>query len=112
MNDRQQQLWIGMVEIRPLTGESKILGTALGAFVNVVTWAADVEQFRNNADLVIASLGGLYVSEVIDPEPVEARRARHGNEFEASIQDLIFQAQSNPDAVLYGSFHLFEREDP
>ncbi len=100
-----------MVEVRPLSGRSKILGDMKGAFVNVVTWAADAEQYRRNAELVIQGLGGLFVSDVLNPEPVETRRARSGGGFDENMEDLISRAQANPNAIIYGTFHMFERDD-
>ena len=106
-----KQLWIGMVEVRSLQGHSEILGDAKGAFANIVTWAADGEEYRRNAELVIGDLGGLFVSEVVDPEPVEERRSRTGGEFEEDIEDMISRAQENPNAIIYGTFHTFEKDD-
>lgn len=100
-----------MVEVRPLGGKSEILGEMKGAFVNIVTWAVDAEEYRHNAQLVIGGLGGLFVSDVLNPEPVEDRRARAGSDFDQNSEDLILRAQSNPNAILYGSFHLFEKDD-
>lgn len=111
MADRRKQLWIGMVEVRSLSGKNEILGEMKGAFVNIVTWAADAEQYRHNAELVIGGLGGLFVCDVLNPEPVEDRRTRAGSGFEENSEELILRAESNPDAILYGSFHLFERDD-
>jgi hypothetical protein len=111
MTAQRKQLWIGLVEVRPLSGKTEILGEMKGAFVNVVTWAADAEQYRRNAELVIGGLGGLFVSDVLNPEPVEARRARSGSGFEENIEDLISRAQVNRNAIIYGSFHMFEKDD-
>jgi hypothetical protein len=90
---------------------SEILGDTKGAFVNIVTWATDARQYRHNVELLVDSLGPLFVSDVVNAEPVEARRARTSGEFEESIEDLISQAQHNPNAILYGTFHRFERDD-
>jgi hypothetical protein len=111
MPAQRKQLWIGAVEVRPLRGKSEILGDRKGAFVNIVTWATDAEQYRHNAELVIGGLGALFVSDVLNAEPVEDRRARAGSEFDESIEDLISQAHANPNAILYGTFHTFERDD-
>ena len=108
---RRKQLWIGAVEVRPLRGKSEILGDGKGAFVNIVTWATDAEQYRHNAELVIGGLGALFVSEVLNAEPVEDRRARRGNGFNENIEDLISRALANPNAILYGTFHTYERDD-
>ena len=100
-----------MVEVRPLGEKSDILGEMKGAFVNIVTWAANIEQFRYNAELVIGELSTLFVSDVLNAEPVDERRARVASEFDEDIEDLILRAHSNPNAILYGTFHTFERDD-
>src|SRR5882757_3819652 len=53
---REKQLWIGKVEVRPMKG-STVLGDSAGAFVNLVTWSHDPEEYRRNADLVLGELG-------------------------------------------------------
>jgi hypothetical protein len=106
-----KHLWIGMVEIRPLSGQTDLLGNAKGAFANIVTWAADAEQFRRNADLVIGKLGGLFISDVFDSEPVDTRKARLGGPLDDDIEDLILRAQTNTNAILYGTFYTFEKDD-
>jgi hypothetical protein len=111
MTTQQKQLWIGMVEVRPMNGKSKILGDTKGAFVNIVTWASDAEQFKRNAELIIGELGGLCVCEVVNPEPVETRRARMGGQFEEDVEDMISRAERNPDAIIYGTFHTFENDN-
>lgn len=106
-----KQLWIGLVEVRQLGGNSELLGDNKGAFVNVVTWAADAEQFRQNAELLITELGGLFVADVRDPASVNAKRARSGGGWDESIEDLISRAQTNPNAIMYGTFHMFKKDD-
>jgi hypothetical protein len=105
----EKQLWIGLVEVRAL-GENKILGNTKGAFVNIVTWAFNAEDYRRNAETVIGNLGGLFVAEVVAPEPVEARRARNVV-FDEEIEDIISRAKGNPNAIIYGTFHTFEKDD-
>jgi len=75
---KQKQLWIGLVEVRALDSSSLILGDTKGAFTNIVTWASSVEEYEGNARLIIGELGGMYVSEFIDPEPLERRRTKRG----------------------------------
>jgi len=48
-------LWIGKAEIRPLRGSS-VLEDAKGAFVNVVAWARDAEEFGPRRFLLTAAL--------------------------------------------------------
>jgi hypothetical protein len=108
-NERAQynsrELWIGLVEVRPERGD--ILGDAKGALVHVVTWASDKEEYRRNADLVLGNLG-LFVVEVENPEPVAERRKEAS--FEEEIEDMIARAQDIPNAIIYGTFHTWERD--
>jgi hypothetical protein len=103
---KEKQLWIGMVEVRPLKG-STTLAEAKGAFVNIVTWAQDAEYHRRNTDLVLEGLG-LFVVEVENPEPVSVRRGN--GVLEEVIEDMIVRAQDNPSAIIYGTFHTFDRD--
>jgi hypothetical protein len=104
-----KQLWIGAVEVRPLHPKNDVLGDTKGAFVNIVTWACDAEKYERNAELVVGELG-LFIGEVINPEPVETRRKREGG-FTEEIEDIISRAQDNPNAIIYGTFHTFEKDN-
>jgi hypothetical protein len=42
---------------------------------------------------------------------VAARRARTKGAFEEKIEDIISRAQDNPNAIIYGTFHVFERDN-
>ena len=108
---KKKQLWIGLVEVRTTDGKSPILGDTKGAFVNIVTWASDVDEYERNARLVIGELGGLYVAEILDPESIEKRRAKRGGDLEEEIEGIISRAEGNPNAILYGTFHTYERDD-
>ena len=103
---RRQQLWIGLVEVRALK-PTEVLGDAKGAFVNVVTWASDADEFKTNAELVLGKLG-LFIVEIENPEPVSIRRKKA--EFEDEIEDMIARAQDNPNAIIYGTFHTWKRD--
>jgi hypothetical protein len=102
---KSRELWVGLVEVRPESGD--ILGDAKGAFVHVVTWASDPEEYRRNADLVLGELG-LFVVEVESPEPVAAR-GRKVARFDEEIEDMIARARAIPNAIIYGTFHTWER---
>ena len=106
ISQQTKQLWIGKVEVRPLKG-STALGDAKGAFVNIVTWAQSVEEYRRNVDLVLGELR-LFIVEVENPEPVSVRSEKAV--FEEDIQDMIARAQDNPNAIIYGTFHTWERD--
>lgn len=108
MKTTLKELWIGLVEVRPLE-HCEVLEDAKGAFVNIVTWASNLTEFKRKAKLVFQELH-LFVAGVENAEPVEVRREREGN-FEESIEDIIARAENNPNAIMYSTFHLFERDD-
>jgi hypothetical protein len=108
---KAKELWIGAVEVRSLKGAHEILGNMKGAFVNIVTWASDKEEFKNKAELIVDKLGGLFVSDVLNPESLEARMGRTGNRFADDVEEMISRAQDNPNAIIYGTFHKFENDD-
>lgn len=105
---KTREIWIGLAEVRPL-GPDTVLEDAKGAFVNIVTWASTSAEYRNNVELILAKLK-LFLVDLVNPEPVETRRSREGD-FEEAIEDMIDRAQNNPKAIIYGTFHLWERDD-
>ena len=78
--------------------------------MDIVTWAHDESSFMQNAELVISHLGGLFVFERVNAEPVRQRRARIGG-FKPELQDMIDRAEENPDAIIHGTFLTFLSED-
>ncbi len=105
-----KRLWIGIVEVRPLGQNCEVLKGKRGAFVNIVTWASDPSEYRRNAEKVIGTFPGLFVSDVTDLEPVADRRARIGR-FGEEIEDMISRAEDNSNAIIFGTFHTFERDE-
>jgi len=104
---RGKELWIGLVEVRILK-DSEFFTDGKGAFVNIVTWTSDADGFKANAELVLGELG-LIVLEVDRPEPVSARRK--WAELDEEIEDIIARAETNPNAIIYGTFHKYLRDD-
>jgi len=98
---RQLELWIGLVELKPF--DRKAYGAA-GAFTSIVTWASDLEGFRRKADAIAATLG-MYVADVEDAEALAARAERWMMTEE--IDDMVLRAKSNPNAIVYGTFHCY-----
>jgi hypothetical protein len=104
-----RQLWIGITEVRPSSAKpNETIGHAKGAFVNIVTWASDAPEFKRNAELILDALG-LIVVDVQNPEPVVVRRSKA--EFDEAIKDMIDRAKSNPNAIIYGTFHTYKNDD-
>jgi hypothetical protein len=101
----QLELWIGLVELKPL--DRKAYGAA-GAFTNIVTWANNLESFRRKAE-VIAETIEMYVADIDGAEPLAAR----GTKFSITedIDDMVSRAESNPNAIVYGTFHRYPHDE-
>jgi hypothetical protein len=105
---KPKQLWIGVVEVRPLAG-CNVFDETQGAFVEIVAWAASAYEYGRKVSLIVKELR-LFVLAVENVEPVEQRRAREGY-LEECVEDIIFEAHDNPDAITYGAFHTYEKAD-
>jgi hypothetical protein len=101
-NETQQlQLWIGLVELKPLNRQAY---GAAGAFTNIVTWARDAEGFHGKAETIAATLD-LFVADVEAVEPL-AQRITNSTLTE-EIEDMVLRAEPNPNAIVYGTFHRY-----
>lgn len=98
---------MGMVGVRPFDRNS-VVGEAKGAFVWAVTWASDADEYKRSVDSLFRGLG-LFITEVESLEPVSTRLERE--ELSEELDDLVEKAQDNPDAVIYGTFHQWLRDD-
>src|SRR5438046_8903700 len=107
---RKKRLWIGLVEVRPGSRNGEILEDTKGAFVNIVTWASDADGYRRNAELIASRLG-LFVVDIENAEPVESRRKNKSVVFNDEIEDMMTRAEENPNAIIYGTFHTFEKDN-
>jgi hypothetical protein len=99
---RQVELWIGLVDLKPLNRQAY---GAAGAFTNIVTWANDPEGFRRKAQVIAATLD-MYVADVEGAEPL-SQRAGNRTTMTEQIDDMVLRAESNPDAIVYGTFHRY-----
>jgi len=104
---RTKRLWIGKVEVRAAK-PTDVLADAKGAFVNLVTWASNIDEFKKNAELVLIKLG-LSIIDIENPEPVSSRRQKA--DFDDEIEDMVSRAENNPNAIIYGTFHTWTRDD-
>jgi hypothetical protein len=101
MSHQQLELWIGLVEVRPL---HRTTYGAAGAFTYIVTWACNATEFRKKADTIIATLD-LYVTDVEGEEPLAKWTERQTPSEE--IEDMIQRAEFNPNAIVWGTFHRY-----
>ena|SRR2546427_12264005 len=98
---QQPELWIGLVELRPLNRQAY---GAAGAFTNIVTWASDVEGFRKKVEIIAATMD-MYVADVEGAEPL-TQRTKNWTLTE-EIEDMVLRAESNPNAIVYGTFYRY-----
>jgi hypothetical protein len=100
------ELWIGLVELRPL---NRTAFGAAGAYTHILTWAFDPGSFRNKADEVAATLD-MFVADVEWAESVVERDKRNGSPSE-EIEDMRIRAESNPNAILFGTFYTYPHDE-
>jgi len=97
----QLELWIGLVELKPL--DRKAFGAA-GAYTNIVTWAKDVQGYRQKAEEIAETLN-MFVADIEGAEPLAERTEKWSMTDE--IVDMVQRAEFNPNAVVYGSFYTY-----
>jgi hypothetical protein len=95
------QLWTGLLEVKPLP-DADILLTASGAFVRIVTWALDADEFLIKAKKIADHLRLVLVG-IQNPEPLLHSAVRDDDE----VKELQGRAEANRDAILYGTFHTW-----
>jgi len=101
MSDKKNEIWIGLVDVRPLP-DSEILKDASGAYVNVLTWAVDAEEYRAKVGELMDYLH-LMVTGIENPEPLSNRGRTE--EFDSEVAKVAQEVQQNPDAIMYCTFH-------
>lgn len=97
------ELWSALVQLKPLKGDEYGMS---GAFTNIVTWARNAEEFRAKADTIAATLN-MYVVEVEEAAPV----GDYSDGWHEEFEDMVRRAESNPNAIIYGTFHRYPHEE-
>jgi hypothetical protein len=101
------ELWIGVAHIRKLDG-CEIMAGAAGAYTNIITWASNEEEFRKKVEIIASKLV-VFVVEIEAAEPVSQRKERLG--LSGDLGELVESAEHNPNAILYGTFHNYLKDD-
>jgi len=101
MKSVNNSMWIGLVEVSPQE-DAEVLLDVSGAFVNVVTWASNETQFRDKAKLVMNKLN-LVIMDVENAEPIANRGVLENEE----LLDIVSRVESNPNAIIYGTFQTW-----
>lgn len=98
------ELWIGLVELKPLAKEK---GKPAGSFTNIVTWATDTDSYRSKVEVIAAKLE-MYIAEIENPEPIQIRY--RDADMKEEVEDMVLRAENNPKAIIYGTFHNYPHE--
>lgn len=107
MTKLKTEIWIGLAGVSALP-ECKRLGSGKGAFVKVALWANCDSDFYSKAKKAISELD-LKLLELEDREPLDERlsRIQAGDE---TLQ-MAETARMNPNDVVFGTFHIWQKTD-
>jgi hypothetical protein len=92
-----RELWIGRVEL--LTPPTEFGDTK--AFTNVVTWAGDEQQFKDQVATVFEEYGWTLIC-VEECGPVDAQ-----NGLGQEVSEIVEKARGIPEACIYTTFHYY-----
>jgi hypothetical protein len=98
-----ERIWIGMVEVRPFE-HSELLADALGAFVHVLTWAANEDEYGRKVRELLDHLH-LEMVDIQNAEPLENRRTE--GDLDPEIARIAAEVRCNQSAIMYGTFHTW-----
>jgi hypothetical protein len=95
----QPDIWIGTIEIS--WSDEKTPTVFQPAFTVVTTWATSREEFREKCVRMLESYGWKLLDvEQANPVPNEA-------EFTEDVEDMLERTRTNPNAIIYGTFHSY-----
>lgn len=105
--EKNTEIWIGLAEVLALPG-CKRLGTGKGAFVKVMSWANSESDFYSKIRSAVSELD-LELIELEDREPLAKRMSRNpGGDETTQMADT---ARTNPNDIVFGTFHIWEKTD-
>src|SRR5258707_310671 len=100
---RKKNIWIGKVEVRPFE-DSELLADVLGAFVHVLTWAADGDEYAQKVRELMHHLH-LELVDIENAEPLDNRGSE--DELDRDIARIAAEVRGNQNAIMYGPFHMW-----
>jgi hypothetical protein len=105
--ESQKEVWIGLLGVRSLP-DSNVLKDVAGAYVNVLTWASDREEFERKAQELMDHLR-LMLVRIENPEPLNNRSAPADSDDDLAA--IAIQVKRNPNAIMYGKFHSWTEKN-
>ena len=102
----QQELWIGVVHVRPRTQEARdgLLDGAAGAVTKFLTWARNPAEFREKAETMAKNMD-LWLVEVVEETLLEDTTVTE------EIEDMLVDLESDPTAIVHGTLNLYMQDD-
>jgi hypothetical protein len=92
-------IWIGNIEIS--WSDEKTPTVFRPAFTVVTTWATNPAEFREKCVRMLESDGW----KLLDVE--QANSVPNEVEFSEEVEDMLARTRSNPNAIIYGTFHSY-----
>ena len=97
----QPQIWIGTIEI--YFADPATPGIWEPAYTTVTTWACNSEEFSQKCTRMLESHGWKLLG--ID----RANPVSDEDEFSEETEDMLERTKSNPNAIIYGTFHTYPK---
>lgn len=104
-----KQLWIGLAEVQPLP-DCKLLEEAKGAYVHVMAWANDADEFRSVVALRTSELA-LELIDLCEIEPW-AIRSSGDDPIRDEFFDMQHRIRDDIQSVSFGRFHAWFQDQP
>lgn len=101
----KSRVWIGLVGLTPRQG-NRMLEGAKGAFVNVVAFVSDADQYRQQVTCALNETD-FDVFDIDDVEPFDDRRSSY--EVDDAIIALADECQKD-HAISLGAFYPFTED--
>jgi len=97
----QPQIWIGTIEIYFENPDTPSVWKP--AYTTVTTWACNAEEFSQKCTSMLESYGWKLLG--ID----RASPVSDEDEFSEETEDMLERTKSNPNAIIYGTFHTYPK---
>jgi hypothetical protein len=95
----QPEIWIGTVEVYWANEDEPTKFDP--AFTVITTWASNAEEFREKCIQMLESYGWKLLS-VNRANPIP-----EGAAFSEEVADMLERTRSNPNAIIFGTFHNY-----
>lgn len=97
----QPEIWIGTIEVYFANPETPNVWKP--AFTTVTTWACNFEEFSQKCNRVLESYGWKLLA-IERASPVS-----DNDDFSPEAEEMLERAKSNPNPIIYGTFHTYPK---